>query len=114
MLRASQKSFLSNDITYFFYSNTFPSLQTPYLKSVFFSTLLFQGSIEQARVRQISVRAYLRTSKIGDRTKTLCTLPYARDSNAMYDILFIFNWIFIMLGSKQAKSKLHKLRVNNL
>ena len=110
VLRTSQRSFPSNYITYFFNNNTFPSLKTRYLKSVFFSELLSQGSIEQTRVQQISVCEYLRTWKIGGRTKILCTLSYTWHSNV---ILFICHWIFIMLWSKQAKSKLHKVKVNH-
>ena len=44
---------------------------TLFEKCFFFSKLLSQGSIEQARVRQITVRAYVRTRKIGGRSKVL-------------------------------------------
>ena len=113
VLRASQKSFPSNDITYFFTVKHFLHSKHLIWKVLFSSKLLSQGSIEQARVRQISVRAYLRTRKIGGRTKILCTLSYAWDSDIVYVILFICHWIFIMLWLKQAKSKLYKVRVNH-
>ena len=104
VLRASQKSFPSNDITYFFTVTYFLHSKHLIWKVFFCAKLLSHGSIEQARFRQSSVRAYLRTWNIGGCTKILCTLSYAWDSNTVYVILSICPWIFIMLWSKQAKS----------
>ena len=107
VLRTSQKSFLSNDITYFFIVTRFFYSKQLIWKVFFFSKLLSQASIEQARVRKITVRAYVPTVRekmvVVQKYFITSALSYAWDSNTVYVIPFIWHLIIIMFWSKQAK-----------
>ena len=105
VLRTNQKSFPSNDIIYFFTVIHFFHSKIRIWKVFFYSKLLSQGSIEQKRVRKITIRAYLRSKKLVVVQKYFrtITLSYAWDSSTVYVILFIWHLILIMFWSKQTK-----------
>ena len=74
VLRTNQKSFPSNDITYFFNGNTFFPLKNPYLKSVFFKKKKYSLRVVlnmPGFEKSLYVRAYVRKWRIGGRTKII-------------------------------------------
>ena len=109
VLRTSQRSFPSNYITYFFNSNTFPSLKTPCLKSVFFQNCFLRVALNRPGFnKSVYVRTYV-------REKLVVLQKYYvryRTQDILIQCMSYFLFVTEYL-SKQAKSKLHKVKVNH-